>query len=51
VYKAIIKGALERNILILMSEPVDIQIAKRSEMFVPDEFRLLVYVGSKFDCL
>lgn len=34
-----------------MSEPVDIQIAKRSEMFVPDEFRLLVYVGSKFDCL
>ena len=34
-----------------MSEPVDIQISKRSEFFVPDEFRLLVYVGSKFDVL
>jgi hypothetical protein len=34
-----------------MAEPVELEIAKRNQKFVPNVIRLLVFIGHKFDCM
>ena len=34
-----------------MVEPIELEIVKRNQKFVPDVIRLLVFIGHKFDCM
>ena len=34
-----------------MVEPIELEIVKRNQKFVPDVVRLLVFIGHKFDCM